>query len=331
MNEIYKFKNITAQIIADSINEYNDRLTTYIITIPRIVLAEFNTHRVFSRNSASSRAIPFAKMIEKVKDNPFIPSEFQKDHKGMQGNENYVGVEKLEARMLWLNARDAAVETSTKLHKFGVTKQLCNRLLEPFLMHTIIVTSTEWENFFALRHHEAAEIHIAKAAELMLEAYNNNTPKELKEGEWHIPFGDRMDDLRVVEMIVPDELMSDHDQELNEAVEDIKKKIAVARCARVSYDNYEGGDDYVKDVSLYNRLRSMGHQSPFEHVAQAMSGNRRTEGDGLGFCGNFRGWIQDRKFDTNEDRKDSRVIRRTTSISKVGILQGVTNGKDTFN
>ena len=53
---------IKAVIAADSINVKGKRITTFIVTMPRIVLAELNTHRVFSRNSASSRAIPFTKM-----------------------------------------------------------------------------------------------------------------------------------------------------------------------------------------------------------------------------------------------------------------------------
>ena len=183
-------------IKADSINKFADRITTMEITFPRMVLAEFNTHRMFSRNSASSRAIPFKKMLQAVKDNPFIPLRWQKDHSGMQGTEYITDPVAIKIREgQWLKTRDIMVEQATLLNKpiqlyaalqtytvdplsndnpeyTGITKQLCNRLLEPFMWHTVLVTATEWENFFALRHHPAADIHIQKIAEMMLDAYD---------------------------------------------------------------------------------------------------------------------------------------------------------------
>jgi len=156
---------IQAKIIADSKNQKGDRITTFILTFPRIILAELNTHRMFSRNSASSRAIPFEKMVESVERNPFIPIAWQKDHKGMQGMEYHHDSNILED--IWLEARDEAIRAATSLNTgvyknnmvfkgesdYGhrVTKQLCNRLLEPFMWHTVILTATEFENFFNLR------------------------------------------------------------------------------------------------------------------------------------------------------------------------------------
>lgn len=154
--KIQKSKMIQAKVIADSKNKQGDRITTMIVTMPRIVLAEFNTHRMFSRNSASSRAIPFKKMVDAVKNNPFIPIAWQKDHKGMQGTEYFTDSADIEDCVFeWLRARDKAVEHAETLNEDygdgGVTKQLCNRLLEPFMYHTVICTSVEWENFFYLR------------------------------------------------------------------------------------------------------------------------------------------------------------------------------------
>lgn len=142
---------IKAEVVADSRNVSGDRITTMVVTFPRIILAEFNTHRMFSRNSASSRAIPFNKMMESVSVNPFVPIAWQRDHKGMQGIE-YMN-EKESERLVheWLSARREAVMRASFMSGFGSTKQLCNRLLEPFMWHTVIVTATEWENFFALR------------------------------------------------------------------------------------------------------------------------------------------------------------------------------------
>lgn len=143
---------ISAKVIADSKNESGNRITTMIITLPRIILAELNTHRMLSKNSASSRAIPFKKMLKSVQENPFIPIAWQKDHKGMQGTE-YISTEEgiYICKRGWLEARDIAIKQAQWLNSCNVTKQLCNRLLEPFMWHTVIVTATEWENFFALR------------------------------------------------------------------------------------------------------------------------------------------------------------------------------------
>ena len=169
---------IKAEIIADSVNQFGNRLTTFIVVFPRIVLAEFNTHRMLSRNSASSRAIPFDKMLKMVQENPFIPIKWMKDHSGMQGNEFMEhGVHDIAD--CWLRARDEAIEHAKELSQRGLTKQVCNRLLEPFMWHTVIVTASEWENFFALRAHPAAEIHIQDLAHKMLDAYNTSTPKQL--------------------------------------------------------------------------------------------------------------------------------------------------------
>lgn len=142
---------ISAQIVADSTNRFGNRLTTFVVTFPRIILAEFNTHRMLSKNSASSRAIPFNKMLKMVETDPFIPIAFQKDHKGMQGYEYFSGWREKVVKLAWIAASKAAIFAAKKLNKLGLTKQLCNRLLEPFMMHTVIVTGSEWENFFHLR------------------------------------------------------------------------------------------------------------------------------------------------------------------------------------
>ena len=163
---------ISAKVIADSKNEFGNRITTMVVTFPRILLAEAKTHRVisddtaieisdagfndeilFSRNSASSRAIPFNKMIESIKTNPFIPIAWMKDHRGMQGTEYFTEQEVKELNLVedWLADRDRVVESALKRSEKGVTKQIVNRQLETFAYHTVIVTATEWENFFALR------------------------------------------------------------------------------------------------------------------------------------------------------------------------------------
>lgn len=143
---------ISAQIIADSINEYGGRVTTMLVTIPRIILAEFNTHRAFSRNTSSSRAIPFEKMVKAVRENPFYPIAWQKNHKGMQGTEYFTSDEDIALlETNWGSGMEAAIRQSQYLIDNGATKQIANRLLEPFSWTKVVVTSTEWENFFTLR------------------------------------------------------------------------------------------------------------------------------------------------------------------------------------
>lgn len=289
---------IKAEIIADSINEYGNRLTTFVLTFPRIVLAEFNTHRMISRNSASSRAIPFKTMVEKVRDEPFIPIAWQKEHKGMQGSEYHDGpIITRQLEQEWLIARDYAVLMADLIHNKDVSKQVCNRLLEPFLYHTCICTGSEWENFFALRAHEAAEIHIQDLARKMLDVYNANEPKQLKAGDWHVPFGDKLTIARLMEYCEKSG-MKPGDRERD----DLRIKIATARCARVSYLNFEGKDDYEADIKLHDNLLKSGHFSPTEHCAMAMGNSE--------WYGNFQGFKQYRKFLPNECRKDSRVLTK---------------------
>ena len=286
--------NITARVIADSLNTCGNRLTSLIITIPRIVLAEFNTHRTISRNSASSRAIPFKKMVKQVLDNPFIPTAYQKEHKGMQGTEYFSDDEatSLSLKSQWLDARNYAVHRAKQLNERGLTKQLCNRLLEPFMYHTIIATATEWENFIALRAHDQAEIHIQDVAYKILDALNNSRPTLLKPGEWHIPFSDKINGYKLADIYYSQQLQSPIEAAI---------KIAIARCARVSYMNFEGKDDYEADIKLYNMLKESGHMSPFEHVAQALAYDKQS--------GNFIGFEQYRKTIEGESKSDDRVIK----------------------
>lgn len=182
---------ISAKIVADSKNEFGDRITTMVVTFPRYILAELNTHRMLSKNSASSRAIPFEKMLKSVEENPFIPIAWMQDHKGMQGKHYFNEEHSSMLKIVWLEGRDNAVDRTKKL-AFGIgvrevgkpdynielTKQICNRWLEPFMWHTVIITATEWENFFALRCPQfyLEEISITKEA-------TKNSPPEWSEGK----------------------------------------------------------------------------------------------------------------------------------------------------
>lgn len=285
-----------AKIIADSQAPAGARLTTMEIVIPRIVLAEFNTHRVFSRNSASSRAIPVEKMLQRVKDDPYIPEIWTTNQKGMQGKVITDPEHIEEATQEWLIARDYVVRSAERMMEIGIHKQTTNRLLEPFMWHTVIVTATEWSNFFNLRTHTDAHPAIQNTARAMLKIYEESTPMKLDWNDWHLPFirSDDWVDLLNLGIMGPED-----DPNL------FANKVSSARCARVSYLTHDGIRDLSKDIELHDRLLSAGHMSPFEHPAQAMYRNGQNR-----YPSNFAyPWVQYRKTipneaDIHQDRDD---------------------------
>jgi len=174
-----------------------------------------------------------------------------------------------------LEARDNAVKSAQQLADLGVHKSLCNRLTEPFMWITVIMTATEWANFFRLRCHPDAEIHFQQIAGMIREALGASKPTEAHEGDWHLPF------------IQPDE---------RSLPLDVLCKASVARCARVSYLTHDGKRDLSKDLELFDRLiqgSGFGHWSPHEHVAQASCSLVRS--------GPFVGWLQYRKLFPQEN------------------------------
>jgi len=258
-----------AEILLDSINPSGNRLTTFVITFPRFVLAEMNTHRLLSRNSASSRALGHKKIESMVKEDPFIPFYWGKNQIGMQAQEEIDILSRIEAEKLWIEARNSMIEYSDKLSKLGIHKQLVNRLLETWMYVTIIATGTEWENFFYLRCASDAQPEINKIAIMMKEIYNTSIPQKIDVGKWHLPF------------------TSEEDGTIEERL-----KISTARCARVSYLTFDGKNDILANYELHDRLIESKHFSCTEHQAISMGNNNR--------FGNFWGWKQYRKFFDDE-------------------------------
>ncbi len=253
------------------------------MTFPRIVLAEFNTHRVFSRNSASSRAIPVEKMLKRVDEDPFIPVYWGKNQRGMQAEQEVTAEEAAVATREWLKARDLAVQQAKSLLALGIHKQITNRLLEPFLWQTVIVSSTEWDNWDALRRHPDAQPEIKRCADLLFVAKEASKPFELLKGEWHLPLTPELDDVLSRHGVVD---------------WDYWKKVSVGRCARVSYLTHDGKRDPDADIALGMKLQASGHMSPFEHVARPLGWMDLSpyEYDAAKtFRGNFRGFLQYRK------------------------------------
>lgn len=261
-------QKLSAKIIADSISPTGDRVTTLEVVMHRYVLSEFNTHRVFSRNSASSRAIPFEKILKRVKENPAIPFEWGVNQPGMTPAPPLTGKDARKATRAWLRAAKKAARQAKKLNKLNVHKSYVNRLMEPFMYHTVIVTSTEWENFYKQRCHKDAQGEIRVPAEEIEAAIAASTPKLLAYGEWHTPF------------------VQDDEQHLSWKE---KIELSVARCARVSYLNHDGKRDIEADLKLYSRLASQSppHLSPFEHVCTPAA-------PGEYILSNFEGWNQAR-------------------------------------
>lgn len=267
---------IQAKIVEDSISPSGVRLTTFVLTYPRFIHSEFMTHRMFSRNASSSRAIPVKKSIQMVLDNPVIPLAFTRNKAGMQGGDPLDEQMEKVARDNWIWSMESAVKYAQLLENCGLHKQYANRILEPYSHITVVCSATDYANFFALRCHAMAQPEIMALADLMYEEYRTNTPKTMTIGDMHLPFVS--------------------EEERDQLPQDDLIKMSVARCARVSYLNHEGKKPTLEeDKALYDRLVGSApiHASPAEHQAIAMADESRS--------GNFRGWIQYRKLLIDEN------------------------------
>jgi thymidylate synthase ThyX len=276
-----------ARILADSLAPSTRRLTTFEITYPRCIHSEIMTHRILSKNAASSRAIPTEKLIARVLEDPFVPETWGKNQKGMQADEELSDTDKDMAHVIWLLARDQAVAKARALVNLGLHKQIANRVIEPWMWITVIISGTTWTNWFGLRDHKDAEPHFQKIAKMMRELYEASMPRELKLHEWHLPLWGFEGDEEEAKIIAATEGSPEEGLILTRR---IARKVSVGRCARVSYLTHDGRRDLREDILLHDRLMNAnpGHWSPFEHIAKA-------EGGAGHRSGNFFGWTQYRK------------------------------------
>lgn len=309
---------ISAQIIADSLSPHGKRLTTLQLRYPRFIHAEFMTHRAFSRNASSSRAIPVERMIEDIIADTAMPKYWGANQRGMQAGEeidtpvNATRLMQSDRKTLWgfgeflahapeninigaiadlslakenhwNDARDFAIYAAWAYHNAGYHKQIVNRLLEPFMHINVVVTATEWDNFFHLRDHKDAEPHIQELARTIRGAMAGSEPEKLSSGEWHLPYI-RYDDRKKLTNYGAGE-------------EDTLAKISAARCARVSYLTHDGRETtFEEDVALYERLvGDPMHASPMEHQAYADHQDAGTWREPE-LWGNLVGWCQYRKM-----------------------------------
>lgn len=255
---------IECQVIADSVMG-GTRITSVQVKYPRFILPQLNTHRVFSRSTASSRAVPTAKLIAMVRENPVMPVHWGKNQAGMVAESEMDDARIAAAKVVWMEAADTAANIAQELAELGVHKQVVNRVLEPFMWAETIITATEWDNFFKLRIADDAQPEIQTLAKAIKKAMDESIPVERAA---HLPY------LRGGEL---DETRWTYEQ---------RAKISAARCARVSYLNHNKQMPSVdEDFALADRLIEAGHMSPFDHQAMFDGGEKyRNENR------NFRNW-----------------------------------------
>lgn len=254
------------EVVADTrSSEHGQRITTMACTYPRYIHAQMLTHRVFSRNAQSSRALPTRILMDNIRTNPVMPLRWGSNQRGMVAGDEVGFDDILACQASWRRACDAALRSAEEMERAGLHKENVNRILEPFSTITAIYTATEWDNFFKLRCEEDAQPEIQKIAQMISTAMEKSDPVTSRH---HLPYvmREEYDSTALREMF----------------------KLSSARCARVSYLTHEGKRDLVKDLDLADRLMTGGHWSPWEHPA--LSNPTRT------MSANYRGWSSARKL-----------------------------------
>ena len=281
---------IEVKIIADSISRSGKRITTFQLRYQRFFHSELMTHRMLSRNASSSRAIPVSKMISQVWNDPAMPVYWGQNKAGMQANTQLQGFKRKMAEALWIGAGRVTCIAAWGMMKLGMHKQISNRILEPWQYISVVVTATEWDNFFALRDHKDAQPEFRELAHKMKIQMDESVPKVLDNWEWHLPY--------VTEREIENgKMLGSYNYLL--------PKLSAARCARVSYMKHDGKSPSIdEDLELYNQLMTRPytdkrgntynefdpiHASPVEHQAYPAA-------DKNYHSGNFVGWIQHRKL-----------------------------------
>lgn len=303
--------NISAEVVAHSVTEWGKEIVTFALEYPRFIHGELMTHRLFSRNAASSRAIPVQRMIELVDERPAEPIHWGRNQSGMQAKEELTGDDLNDVQWQWESALRAAVSRAEAMAALGAHKQIVNRILEPFQMMRTIVTATELKNFFHLRNHPDAQPEIAELARVMLEAVVKSEAIQLKNGEWHVPYVSVSRDENG-EMVYGS---LGEDGVLQVLSLEDALKVSSSCCAQVSYRRLD--DSVEKALAIYDRLvyTEPVHASPFEHQATPVPphlvlfgmegkvfdvpGITHLDKDGAAWSGNFKGWIQHRQLIPN--------------------------------
>lgn len=281
--------NIYAKVLADSINSSGNRLTTFEIQLPKVFLAEFNTHRMLSKNFSSSRAIPNGRTVE---IESFEPTYYGKNQAGMEASHEEIS-DVTMAKSVWTSAIESSKEASRKLTELGLHKQWANRMNDWHIMAKGVVSGTEWANFLWLRNHSAAQPEFAELAKLIQEAFDSSKPQFLSPGQYHLPY-------------VKSELQGQFGQVFeNDMTLDEAQKVSASACAQVSYRRLD--ESLEKALDIYSKLigSERKHMSPFEHLGTPMSkptpfaipelGVTHKDIKGNTWSANFQGWVQYRQ------------------------------------
>jgi thymidylate synthase ThyX len=297
---------ITAKIIADSVCPEGNRMTTMEIEYPRFILSELNTHRMLSKNSASSRAIPVKAMHDHIRNNTATPIYWGINQPGMKAKEEATGSDLSEAKYIWAKARDASINYAAHLADLNIHKQITNRITEPWMLMKTVISGTEWNNFFYLRNHMDAQPEIHQLAQVMFDELTMSTPQELKPGEWHVPY------------VKSERNKYGHLEYLDTAGGYLSimdaRVISASCCAQVSYRKNDDTLDKAKNIFSQLIESVPAHASPVEHQASPMdigsierfnpetweSGITHVSASSDLWSGNLRGWIQFRKLIRDE-------------------------------
>lgn len=316
---------ISAKVIAYS-RFKRKRIITIEFEYPRFIHGELMTHRVFSRNAASSRAIPVSAMLEQVRNNPAMPIHWGANQSGMQAENELSGPLAASARFLWRQGARLAAGVAQAMDKLGLHKQVANRILEPFQIMKTVVTSTEWENFFWLRNHPDAQPEIKELARLALIAINQAIAIELKAGDWHVPYYGkgvwrRAAILTSFKPATSNMLAKGNDTEYDADGVSLADALAISSscCAQVSYRKLD--DTLEKAKRVFARLVESEpvHASPFEHQATPViedffchdcqeppywqAGVTHVDKDGQWWSGNLCGFVQHRQLIPNNVKR----------------------------
>jgi hypothetical protein len=265
----------SVKIVAASRNTATGtKLWTVQLRYWRAIHAELMTHRAFSRNAGSSRAIPVKKMLSQVWNDPAGPIHWGANQPGMQAHTQLKGWRRRLAKTTWRLTGKVACIFTWGMMKLGLHKQVANRLLEPWQYINVVVSATDWENFFHLRCHEDAQPEIRALAEeiefAMQYAEAIGDVVDLEPGQWHLPYVTN--------------------RERRMLAIDAQLKLSTARCARVSYEPFDGNAAHEKEFERHDKLVGSEpiHASPTEHQAVAFRQPARTS--------NFQDWEQYRYY-----------------------------------
>lgn len=303
------------EFIQGSIAHCGTKITTLVLEYPRVIHAQLLTHRVFSKNSSSSRAVPIKSAIDQIDQNPaqYIWTENQS---GMSGQviTDPVKLNKINEAMtnLWNQVKQTVLYLGSKESEGGlnVHKQNAARPLEYYQNIRIVLTSTEWENWDWLRIDSAAQPEIALLAKLIKEARESGDYLKLVEGEWHVPF--------IVRKVNPstDELTYHHPETHAELSIQEAKELSMSICAQTSFRKEDYSDEKTENVIGKLFTGKKVHASPSEHQATPIPNftgsfyETSNWPDGVThmdrncdfWSGNFKHWIQNRQLIPNHDK-----------------------------